>query len=70
MIDHEHENHMKAYSVRVSDALFAELQQEARRRRLSLSAVVCARLTASFAASPASPRIRAPRLEQAPESAS
>jgi hypothetical protein len=50
---------MKAYSIRISDALYADLHQEACKRGKSLSAVARERLTASFAASPAPQRIRA-----------
>jgi hypothetical protein len=47
---------MKAYSVRISDALFAELKQEAHKRGLSVSAVARERIMTSFAASPAPKR--------------
>lgn len=49
---------MKGYSVRSSDALFAELTHEARKRGLSISALARERLTASFAAAPALTRGR------------
>lgn len=50
------ETAMKAYSVRISDALFAELKQETHKRGLSVSAVARERIMTSFAASPAPKR--------------
>jgi hypothetical protein len=38
---------MKTYSVRISDALYADIQQEARKRGMSISAVARERITAS-----------------------
>jgi len=38
---------MKAYSVRISDALYADIQQEACRRGMSMSAVARERIIAS-----------------------
>lgn len=58
----------ESYSVRISDALFAELTHEARKRGLSISALARERLTASFAAAPALTRGPRPRLTSIHES--